>query len=106
MINTGQGWVYSAPQFYPSGESLFETGAGSNGFGYNNATADRLIVAVERANGPGALRAYENFMTANLPTLGLPWQVDQVSAISPALHGALPQDPYQQIYPQYWRVSA
>jgi len=35
----------------------------------------------------------------------LHWQVDQVSVISDNLLGALPQDPYQQMYPQFWWLS-
>jgi peptide/nickel transport system substrate-binding protein len=105
MIDTGGGWVYSSPDFYPSGEEIFATGAGSDSNGYNSATADSLIKKVETQTGSGALDAYQNFLAKDLPVLWLPWEVNQVSAISSKLQGALPQDPYQQIYPQYWRVK-
>jgi peptide/nickel transport system substrate-binding protein len=105
LIDTGGGWVYSSPNFYPSGEAMFATGSGSDSNGYSNATADSLIKAVEVDNGPDALNAYQNFIAKDLPVLYLPWEVNQVSAISGKLKGALPQDPYQQIYPQYWRVK-
>lgn len=36
------GWIYD-PDFYPSGEELFATGAGSNSGGYSNAEMDGLI---------------------------------------------------------------
>jgi peptide/nickel transport system substrate-binding protein len=105
MIDTGQGWVYSAPQFAPTGESLFLTGAGSNAYSYSDPKADALIRATQTTNGLGAMDAYENYMAQQLPTLWLPWQVNQVSVISNKLHGALPQDPYQQFYPQFWWLS-
>jgi peptide/nickel transport system substrate-binding protein len=105
MIDTGQGWVYSAPQFAPTGESLFLTGAGSNSYSYSDPKADALIEATLTQNGLTAIQEYENYMANQLPTLWLPWQVNQVSVISSKLHGALPQDPYQQMYPQYWWLS-
>jgi peptide/nickel transport system substrate-binding protein len=105
MIDTGQGWVFSAPQFAPTGESLFETGAGSNAYSYSDKKADRLIAATETGSGLGPIRQYENYLAQQLPTLWLPWAVNQVSVISNKLHGALPQDPYQQYYPQFWTLS-
>jgi peptide/nickel transport system substrate-binding protein len=106
MIDTGQGWVYSAPQFAPTGESLFLTGAGSNAYSYSDPKADALIDATLTQNGLSAMQAYEDYLAQQLPTLWLPWQVNQVSVISNKLHGALPQDPYQQIYPQFWWLSS
>jgi peptide/nickel transport system substrate-binding protein len=106
MIVTGQGWVYSAPQFAPTGESLFRTGAGSNAYSYSDPKADALIDATLTDTGLSAMHTYENYLAQQLPTLWLPWQVDQLSVISNKLHGALPQDPYQQIYPQYWWLSS
>jgi peptide/nickel transport system substrate-binding protein len=106
MIDTGQGWVYSAPQFAPTGESLFLTGAGSNAYSYSDPKADALINATLTQNGLSAIQAYEDYLAQQLPTLWLPWQVDQVSVISNKLHGALPQDPYQQMYPQFWWLSS
>jgi len=106
MIDTGQGWVYSAPQFAPTGESLFLTGAGSNAYSYSDPKADALINASLTDNGLGSIQAYENYLAQQLPTLWLPWQVNQVSVISDKLHGALPQDPYQQMYPQFWWLSS
>ena len=105
MIDTGQGWVYSAPQFAPTGESLFLTGAGSNAYSYSDPKADALIEASLTQSGLAAIQAYENYLANQLPTLWLPWQVNQVSVISDKLHGALPQDPYQQMYPQFWWLS-
>jgi peptide/nickel transport system substrate-binding protein len=105
MIDTGQGWVYSAPEFAPTGESLFLTGAGSNAYSYSDPKADALINATLTGSGLGAIQAYQNYLASQLPTLFLPWQVDQLSVISDKLHGALPQDPYQQMYPQFWWLS-
>src|SRR5260221_14579963 len=58
MIDTGQGWVYSAPQFAPTGESLFLTGAGSNAYSYSDPKADALIRATQTGNGLGAMDSY------------------------------------------------
>ena len=40
--NWGGGWIYS-PDYYPSGEVLFQTGAGSNSGSYSDPTDDKLI---------------------------------------------------------------
>jgi peptide/nickel transport system substrate-binding protein len=106
MVDTGGGWVYSAPQFAPTGESLFLTGAGSNAYSYSDPKADALIKDSLTESGLSSIQTYENYMAQQLPTLWLPWQVDQVSVISSKLHGATPQDPYQQIYPQDWWLSS
>ncbi len=55
----GGGWVFS-PDYYPSGELLFQTGAGSNSGSYSNKTADNLI---RQTNfGDSTLGAHENFL--------------------------------------------
>ena len=68
MENWGGGWVYS-PDYYPSGEEIFQTGAGSNGGQYSDPTNDRLIK--ETNFGDASLSAYENYLAKNLPVV---WQ--------------------------------
>ncbi|MCL1898605.1 MAG: ABC transporter substrate-binding protein [Micrococcales bacterium] len=105
MVWTGGGWTYSAPQFAPTGESLYLTGAGSNSYSYSDPKADELIRASLQGSGVEAIQAYDAYISEQLPNLWLPWKNRQVSVISNKLQGALPQDPFAQIYPQRWWLS-
>ncbi|HLI56536.1 MAG TPA: ABC transporter substrate-binding protein [Actinomycetota bacterium] len=72
--NWGGGWVYS-PDFYPSGESIFATGAGSNQENYSDPMADQLILATTNAPGDqaqSALDAYQDYMQQQLPVIFQP----------------------------------
>ena len=42
MENWGAGWIF-APDYYPSGEAIFQTGAGSNSGDYSDPTNDANI---------------------------------------------------------------
>ena len=65
------GWVY-APDYYPTGGGLFNTGGGSNYGGYSNPEMDRLIAATTRGKGLKTLYAYQNYVARQLPVLFLP----------------------------------
>ena len=66
ICNWGGGWLY-APDYHPSGEPLYLTGAGSNSGLYSNATMDSLIKASISSNVP--LTPYAQFTASNLPDL-------------------------------------
>ncbi len=42
FANWGGGWIF-APDYYPSGETLFQSGSAANSSGYKNAQNDNLI---------------------------------------------------------------
>jgi peptide/nickel transport system substrate-binding protein len=97
------GWVYS-PDYYPSGEDLFETGAGANYGSYSDPQTDKLIQATNLASSESpqqALDAYENYLTQQSPVL---WEG---AGYAPAesktnLQGVLPLNPYDNINPENW----
>jgi peptide/nickel transport system substrate-binding protein len=66
ICNWGGGWLF-APDYFPSGEPLYLTGAGSNSGGYSNATMDTLIKQTLSANVK--LTAYGNFSAKDVPVL-------------------------------------
>ncbi|HEY5111689.1 MAG TPA: ABC transporter substrate-binding protein [Acidimicrobiales bacterium] len=66
ICNWGGGWLY-APDYYPSGEPLYLTGASSNYGVYSNPTMDSLIKATLSSNT--TLTAYAKFTATNLPDL-------------------------------------
>ncbi|HEY5266486.1 MAG TPA: ABC transporter substrate-binding protein [Acidimicrobiales bacterium] len=66
ICNWGGGWLY-APDYYPSGEPLYLTGAGSNSGQYSNATMDSLIKKTLSSNVK--LTAFAQFTADNLPEI-------------------------------------
>jgi len=99
LENWGGGWVY-APDFYPSGEEIFQTGAGSNGGAYSDKTNDKLIH--ETAFGTATLANYENYLASHLPVVWQPNQAYQITEVQKNLHGVLPQNPLLTINPENW----
>jgi peptide/nickel transport system substrate-binding protein len=68
MENWGGGWSFE-PDYYPSGEEIFETGAGSNSGSYSDPTNDANIKATNYTNV--SLTTYENYLAQQLPVI---WQ--------------------------------
>ena len=71
IANWGGGWIY-APDYLPTGEALFATGAGSNSGSYSDPTMDRLIKATQQQNGTGPLYTYEDYAAKQLPVIYQP----------------------------------
>jgi peptide/nickel transport system substrate-binding protein len=69
ICNWGGGWLY-APDYYPSGEPLYLTGASSNYGNYSNPTMDSLIKATLSSNVN--LTNYAKYTASNLPDLWTP----------------------------------
>ncbi|MGA2873808.1 MAG: ABC transporter substrate-binding protein [Candidatus Dormibacteria bacterium] len=100
----GQTPTYS-PGYLPNGAQWFATNASNNEQGYSNAKMDSLIATTESSSAPSALQAFDLYCAQQLPNLFEPNYYYQVSVISNKLHGAVPQDPNLNLYPQYWTVS-
>ncbi|HLI23861.1 MAG TPA: ABC transporter substrate-binding protein, partial [Acidimicrobiales bacterium] len=68
--NWGAGWIY-APDFLPTGESLFLTGAAANYENYNDPKANQLIDATVYGTGneTQALTAYAKYMEQSVPVV-------------------------------------
>lgn len=62
----GGGWIY-APDYYPSGESLFASGGSFNVGDYNNTEMNSLIKAT--TSGKGNLTKYATYAADQLPVL-------------------------------------
>ena len=100
LQNWGAGWVF-APDYYPTGEELFQTGAGSNSGSYTDPTNDANIVATNTTQTP--LTAYENYLAQQLPVVYQPNRVTVLTEISHGLSGVTPQNPLWGITPETWR---
>jgi peptide/nickel transport system substrate-binding protein len=100
----GGGWIYS-PDYYPTGDELFSTGAGSNSNGYTDPTNDANTVASEETNSISALDTYEDYLTKQLPVMWLATPYSQLSEIKSGLKGVTPQDPLLNLNPENWSWS-
>ena len=95
----GGGWEYS-PDYYPSGETLFQTNAGSNSGNYNDAKADTLIAATNTTEA--SLDDYQNYIAKQLPAIWEPNADYELSEVRSTLRGIAPQNPFANLFPEYW----
>ena len=80
---------------------LFGSDGPSNLGSYSNLKADALIGQLG-SGGIASFHAYENYLAGQLPGLWMPQADTQISAVINKLHGVLPQDPLNNIYPEDW----
>lgn len=95
----GAGWIY-APDYYPSGEELLLTGAGSNAGGYSDPTMDTIIKATTA--GGSTLTAYANYAAKQVPVLFQPTATG-AGEVSKALKSSIgfQPNPLQNFMPEY-----
>ena len=96
------GWSYDGPGFEPTGEPLFQTGAGSNSGNYSDPTMDRLIAETHTSS---SLAVFDQFATYGAEQLPFIWAPNpnpfQVQAVSSNLHGVT-FSPLFTLLPEYW----
>jgi len=100
--NYGTAWIF-APDHYPSGEEIFQTGALGNVNNYSDPAVDRLILATTRTPASGAqaaLNAYADQVRLQLPDFWQPSPGTLVT-IQSNLHGFVP-NAYGFINPEEW----
>ncbi len=101
MGNWGGGWVF-APDFYPTGEQIFGTGAGSNVGSFSDPELDQLIAATQHSDSPEALQAYAQYGSQTVPAVWQPNYDYALTEIANNLKGVTPQSPYLNITPEDW----
>ena len=101
MADWGLGWSF-APDYYPSGETLFTTGSLANASGYSNPTNDAMINQTLTSNSPTALYAWQDYLAKQLPIQWQPNGAYQITEVSNNLRGVLPQQTTLEINPENW----
>lgn len=107
MGNYGVGWTYF-PDYYPTGEDTFATGAGANFGGYSNPVNDANITYTNTAppaQSQQALDRYQKYLAQQLPVLWQPNYNYQLTLIKNGVNGVTPQSPVLQIIPSLWSRS-
>jgi peptide/nickel transport system substrate-binding protein len=102
LENWGAGWIY-APDYYPTGEEIFSTGAGFNSGDYSDLTNDENTTATDDSSVN--LTTYENYLARQLPVIYQPDYVTSLTEIQHGLTGVTPQNVLWQIQPENWRWS-
>lgn len=98
----GSAWVF-APDHYPTGEEIFQTGALGNVGSYSNPHVDRLIAATTTARAGGAQRALDRYADAVRRQLPDFWQPSPGTLMSfqSNLAGTTP-NAYGYLSPEEW----
>jgi peptide/nickel transport system substrate-binding protein len=92
-------WIYS-PDYEPTGETLFATGAGSNSGSYSDKTMDSLINATETSNSVATYHNFANYSAQQLPFIYMPLTYG-IIAVNSKLHG-VDNNPLQTELPEYY----
>jgi len=100
FANWGGGWLY-APDYLPTGEEIFATGAGSNSGDYSNKTNDNLIVQTNQSTSATVFSTWVDYLAKQLPVV---WQPAASTAVEIAknLGGVLPVNALENLDPEYW----
>ena len=92
-------WIYS-PDYEPTGEALFATGAGSNSGSYSDPTMDKLISATQTNGSISVFHNFANYAAQQLPFIYMPLNYN-IQAVNSKLHG-VEFNPLQTELPEYY----
>jgi peptide/nickel transport system substrate-binding protein len=101
LANWGGGWSF-APDYAPTGETLFQSGAIANSGGYSNPTNDNYIQQTLTSNSPSAMYTWQDYLAGQLPVMWQPNGVYTLTEIVNNLHGVTPQSPTLGFNPENW----
>ncbi|WP_433344361.1 peptide ABC transporter substrate-binding protein [Streptomyces sp. CA-253872] len=99
FFGTAGSWYFPA---YPSGDSLFATGGGSNFGSYSNPEVDKLVTATTTSSSDEAMQKYSAALAKDLPVVWLPEPDYQISVVKDGL-GGFAQDSLANFHPAMWK---
>jgi peptide/nickel transport system substrate-binding protein len=101
MADWGLGWSF-APDYYPTGETLFLCGAVANSGGYCDPANDAMIDKTLTSTNLSYMYAWQDYLAKQLP---VEWQVNapyEVNEIVNNLKGVTPVSATLTINPENW----
>jgi peptide/nickel transport system substrate-binding protein len=101
MANWGGGWSF-APDYLPTGETLFKCGAIANSGGYCDKQNDSLIDTTLTNSSNQALYTWQDYLAPKLPVMWQPNADYAVYEINASLHGVWPLAPTLSLNPEDW----
>ncbi|MGH8896624.1 MAG: ABC transporter substrate-binding protein [Egibacteraceae bacterium] len=101
MIDWNGGWIYG-PNFYPTGESLYQTSAGVNFGSYSDPQADALITKTVTSDALSDLYAYQDYVAKQVPVIWMANFPVRLLEVANNLKGVTPINPFGMINPEDW----
>ncbi len=101
MADWGGGWTF-APDYLPTGETLFKSGAIANSGGYSSATNDNFIDKTLTSDNNSFMYQWQNYLATQLPVMFQPNADYQLTEVVNNLKGVTPQDTTLNINPETW----
>jgi len=92
------------PDYLPTGDTLFFSGASSNVANYSSAALDKLITTTFHNGSLSAFYKYENYVTEEVPWIWLPFSSVHYE-VTANLKGAVPVNTFLFINPENWRYK-
>jgi peptide/nickel transport system substrate-binding protein len=91
-----------SPDYLPTGEIPFLTGAASNPGGYSNSEDDALIEKTLTSGNLSYMYEWQDFLAKQLPFEWQPTPAFQLTEVANNLKGVLPQSSTESINPENW----
>jgi peptide/nickel transport system substrate-binding protein len=104
LANWGGGWLF-APDYLPTGEEIFASGAGSNTGDYNSTMNNTLIGETNKSSSSSIFTTWENYLAEQLPVVWQPNSSYQWE-IAKNLGGVTPISALQNLDPEYWYFTS
>jgi peptide/nickel transport system substrate-binding protein len=108
LADWATGYTYY-PDYFPTGGTLFATGAAVNNGDYsdptNNANIDATHTAPTNSAEKSALFKYEDYLARQLPVVWMPNSPYQLTLYKQTLKNVIPQGIYDELYPQAYRLG-
>jgi len=101
MADWGLGWSF-APDYYPTGETLFLCGAIANSAGYCDPTNDAMIEKTLTSTSLSYMYSWQNYLAKQLPVEWQPNAPYLVAEIANNLKGVNPQPTTLSLNPENW----
>jgi peptide/nickel transport system substrate-binding protein len=101
LANWGGGWSF-APDYLPTGETLFKSGAIANSGGYTSSTNDAFIDKTLTSDNLSYMYQWQNYLAQQLPVMFQPNGVYTLTEIVNNLKGVTPQSPTLAFNPENW----
>jgi peptide/nickel transport system substrate-binding protein len=96
-----EGFTFS-PDYLPTGDVLYLTGATSNYGAYSNATNDAMIEKTLTSANLSYMYTWQDYLATQLPFEWQPFPAYQITEVANDLKGVTPQSPTLSINPENW----
>jgi peptide/nickel transport system substrate-binding protein len=96
-----EGFTFS-PDYLPTGDVLYLTGATSNYGAYSNTENDQMIEKTLTSSNLSYMYSWQDYLSKQLPFEWQPFPAYQITEVANNLKGALPQSPTLSLNPENW----